>query len=991
MRHRQDKILDILNLKNLFCFVAVFACLMGIVKLWPMMPAEAEDEKVVRVGYFVEEGFQMGDRDGAVKSGYGYDYLQRLKLYGNWKYEYVYGPYGELYEKLVKGEIDLLGGLAYRPERTAVISYPKEPMGSSQYVFFKRINDDSVTADPESLNGKRIGVLTGAQVKVVNNYLEKHNLQATVSTYDDLKERDEAIRQGSIDVMLAEGYNNFTNLGVEMCLEAGATDFYLAVNKARPDILEDLNEAQHRLYQENPNYIADLSRKWFKRTKYTSALSKAERHWLDEHDVIRIGYLDDYLPYSSTAPDGSVDGVIKDIVPEIFNVLGISKINIEYKGYPDGETLTKALQDREVDAIFPAISNYWITEEFDMVPSDPVINSYFNILYLGEYPNMATAKIAVVNRLGVMDDFRAVHYPNNPVSFYGNDEEAVEALLKGEVDVVIVSGFRTEYVLHGKTGYSIIHSAQLPDDASIGFAGMNANAIGMSILNHGITLMDKDFVLTSSYTYIPHRKMTSGEFLKQNIWIPIGALAVIFILVLFFIGRENRKNREHLLESESQIQEITTLNSILQDRQLRLEELTAAQDVQLEKTKVLNEELQQQHIKLEEAREAADVANQAKTTFLFNMSHDIRTPLNAIIGFTELEERDPDNVEVNREYRKKVKLASYQLLDILNNVLEMARIENKKVVIEQELTDSEELFNGCVAVFEGEMKKKNLSLTVSCDIQHRYLYLDKTHLSEIIMNIVSNAVKYTPAGGAIQINYRELPGDTEEQCVIEVSVKDTGIGMSQEFVAEIFEQFSRARNTSQSGIQGTGLGMAIVKNLIEMMKGHIEVHSAVGQGTEIIFRIPHRIGAKPSDTKSESYTEETADFSGKRILLAEDNDLNAEIATAILENNGFNVERACDGIECFNMVSTAEAGYYDLILMDIQMPNLNGYEATKKIRKLTDPAKANILIVAMTANAFKEDQQMAMEAGMNDHLAKPIDVKKMLETLERLFKVMEEA
>ncbi|WP_233127456.1 transporter substrate-binding domain-containing protein [Anaerovibrio sp. JC8] len=985
MRHCQGTIFKQLNVRNLFCIIAIFAFLLGSFKIWPMMSAEANQEKVVRVGYFEEEGFQEGAYEGVVKSGYGYDYLQRLKLYSNWKYEYVYGPFGELYDKLLKGEVDLLGGLALTPERMAIVSYPKDPMGASQYLFFKRSSNVHVTSEPESLNGKRIGSLTGAQIKVVQKYLDSHHIQATIVEYDDIKARDDALKSGYIDVMIAEGYNFFRNMGIEVCLEAGTSDFYLVVSKHRPDILADLNKAQHRLNLENPHFVTDLSGKWFKKTAFTTTLSAAEREWLATHNTFRVGYFNNYLPYCGTDAEGNVTGVIKDLIPEIFKSLGVSDMQIEYKGYNSGEELVKALQDHEVDVVFPSLSNYWITEKYDMIPSDPVINSNFNLIYKGDYPDMRRARIAISRPDGMIDAFRAINYPDNQVRYYNSNEEAMNAVLAGEVDVTIVAGMRTEHLLNSKSSYSVLHSAQLVSDVAIGFACLNAEADTMSVFNHGINLMDKDFALTRSYEYMPRHEMTPGEFLKQNIWIPIGALILLFSLIVFFISRENRRNREHLAESEQQIQEISTLNEILKDRQMRLEELTAAQDIQLEKTKILNETLQHQHIKLEEAREAADVANQAKTTFLFNMSHDIRTPLNAIIGFTELEERDPDNVELNKDYRKKVKLASYQLLDILNNVLEMARIENKKLVIDEELSDSTELFSSCTAVFEGEMKKKNLSFMFTRDVQHRYLYLDKTHLSEVIMNIISNAVKYTPEGGNITVNVKELPGETDDKCFLEIRVKDNGIGMTEEFVAEIFEQFSRARTSSQSGIQGTGLGMAIVKNIVDMMNGVIEINSKVGKGTEVILRMPFRIGQEPAEVGNDTQEEEM-DFSGNRILLAEDNDLNAEIATVILEDSGFIVDRAQDGVECFNMLTKAEPGYYDLILMDIQMPNLNGYDATRKIRDLDDPVKANIKIVAMTANAFKEDQQKAQEVGMNGHLAKPIDVKKLFETLREMLK-----
>ena len=421
----------------------------------------------------------------------------------------------------------------------------------------------------------------------------------------------------------------------------------------------------------------------------------------------------------------------------------------------------------------------------------------------------------------------------------------------------------------------------------------------------------------------------------------------------------------------------------VEEENRKLEESLTRQKLQLQKIRELNKLLKEQQEHLAKAKEKAETANQAKTTFLFNMSHDIRTPLNAIIGFTELEERHPEAVEVNREYRKKVKLASRQLLDILNNVLEMARIESKQIIIEEELNNTREFFDAWTSVFEGEMKKKNLTFETSYEIEHPYLYFDRTHVMELLMNILSNSVKYTANNGKIFAGVRNLPGGKEGECIVETTVRDNGIGMSKAFQAQIFEQFSRERNSSQSGIQGTGLGMAIVKRIVEMMNGTITIKSKLGEGTETIICLPHHIGQEPA---GQDVTENPAtefDFSGKRILLVEDNDLNAEIAEELLVAGGFKVERACDGVECVNMVNKARAGYYDLILMDIQMPNMNGYKATQKIRRLDDPGKAKIMILAMTANAFKEDQQDAINAGMDGHIAKPIDIHKMFQMIKK--------
>ena len=996
MRYIFDQCLKVFNLKSMFCLLATLACLLGSSEFMAEMAVEANDEKIVRVGYYEEAGFQMGADDNRVKSGYSYDYLQRLKMLNSWKYEYVYGTYGELYEKLVKGEIDLLPGLAHTPDRENIINYPNQPMGSIQYLFFKRSTTDYISSEPSSFNGRRIGALTGAQYKVAEKFLSDHNIQAQLVQYSDIKERDDALKKGDIDIMIAEGYNSFQNMGFENCQEAGTSEYYLAVNKARPDILAELDQAQYRLYHENPYFISELTKKWFNRTSFTTTLSKVERKWLAEHDTFTVGYLDSYLPYSATDSDGNVIGVVKDIVPEIFKSLNFTKIKIIYKGYENITQLNEALHNREVDVIFPVVSNYWITEIHDVLPSVPAVSSYFNVLYAGEYPDLSKARIAVSKRNGIMDDYRVVYYPNSEFVYYNNAYDCLDAVLQGKADAVFVSDLRTEYLLRSKEMYKDLNTAQLLNDGALGFAGLRENIEGMQVLDHGLSLIDKDFALSRAYNYMPKNEITTIDFFRKHLWIPVGGLSLIFLLILFFVVRESRKKGEFLRTTEAQRQqladqveeisllneELSAMNQELQSREALLEELSEEKDMQLARTRILNQELQNQHLELKEARAAADKANDAKTAFLFNMSHDIRTPLNAIIGFTELEDRMSDNVAKHKEYRKKIKMASHQLLDILNNVLEMSRIESKKIVIEEELTDAVELFNSCLAIFEGEMRNKHLELSSSCEIADHFLYIDRTHVSEVMMNIISNSVKYTPDGGSIFVGVKELPGEKVGECTIEFTVRDTGIGMSQEFVDKIFEQFSRARTTSQSGIQGTGLGMAIVKSMIDIMGGTIKVNSKLGEGTEMVFKLPHRIGKAPAEADDGQIQGDIWDFSGRRILMAEDNEFNAEIATTLLEDSGFAVDRVRDGLECIDMLTKHDADYYDIILMDVQMPNLNGYDTTQRIRKMADSAKANIPIVAMTANAFKEDQQKAFDMGMNGHLAKPIDISKVFGTLK---------
>ena len=386
--------------------------------------------------------------------------------------------------------------------------------------------------------------------------------------------------------------------------------------------------------------------------------------------------------------------------------------------------------------------------------------------------------------------------------------------------------------------------------------------------------------------------------------------------------------------------------------------------------------------------EIANAASAAKSAFLFNMSHDIRTPMNAIIGFTELLEKHLDDKELAKSYIKKIQTANDFLLSLINNVLEMARIESGKTTLDETYWDAYAFNDTLYSLFDSQMKEKGITFTRTNRVQHPDVICDETKLREIFLNILSNALKYTPSGGKVTMNLTEIPSDMQGYAMYQTVIEDTGIGMSEEFLPHLFEEFTRERSSTESKLNGTGLGMPIVKKLVDLMQGTIEVESKVGKGTKITVTLPHRI-AQDGDTqrvieKGKGYDETC--FQGKRILLAEDNALNAEIAITILEEAGFEVEHAEDGIICVDMMEKADAGYYDLILMDIQMPNMDGYKATKTIRKFSDPIKAGITIVAMTANAFEEDKKNAYEAGMNWHIAKPIKVDALMSALTEILK-----
>lgn len=394
----------------------------------------------------------------------------------------------------------------------------------------------------------------------------------------------------------------------------------------------------------------------------------------------------------------------------------------------------------------------------------------------------------------------------------------------------------------------------------------------------------------------------------------------------------------------------------------------------------------EQKRQLEQAAEAACAANRAKSTFLFNMSHDIRTPMNAIIGYSELAARHLNEPEKLEKYMKNIQGCGKSLLSLLDNVLDLARIENSKTVIENGISNVEEDFSTCVMMFGHDAAQKGLQLTKAATILHPYVYVDAPHLSEVLINILSNAVKYTGAGGQIRCELRQTPANENGRCDMTITVSDTGIGMSEEYQKHIFEPFSREHNSTISRVEGSGLGMGIVKKLVDLMGGTVSVSSSLGKGSCFTVTIPCRVAsleeARPKSTDA-AMEEQKKKLKGKRILLAEDNNLNAEIATELLKDEGFVVERANDGVVCVEMLEKAPEHYYDLVLMDIQMPVMDGYDATVRIRRMQSPAKARVPIIAMTANAFSEDKNRALAVGMNDHVAKPIDMNVLLPVMIR--------
>ena len=739
----------------------------------------------------------------------------------------------------------------------------------------------------------------------------------------------------------------WTELGISTITHVGSSDIYYAINKDRADIKEELDNAMRALEDADPFYTADLYKRYFS-MDYTPILTGEEKAWLKKHGAIRMGFLTGDSGVSVYDPStGELTGTITDYIRFAKDCLGNQELEFQMVGYDSQKAELDALKSGEIDMVFHFDQSPNLAEEYRVACTNTTWTSNMMAVTNKEHFNETQAnRVAVPQNKISLTRYLAVYYPQWEIVDCAAPEDAAKLVESGQADCFVM-GTGSEGTYNKKYDF---YSVPLPSPAKSCFAVNSGNGILLSILNKTIKAMPANMLTASLAMYkSAARKVTLGEFIRDNF---VKVLLVSSIFVAAFL--------------------LTILKLLQKARKAEAAARKAANDTQ------------ELNAKLQIAAENAESANRAKSTFLFNMSHDIRTPMNAIIGYADLASRHSDDPAKLKKYMENIQVCGQNLLMLLNNVLDLARIENDKTEMEYSVSDVEKDFRNCIAMFRNQADSKGQTLTVTTQLPYPYIYADIPHLTEVCTNLVSNAVKYTGNGGTIRCGVTQKPGEKEGWCDTVVTVADNGIGMSQEFQKHIFEPFERERTSTVSKVEGSGIGMGIVKKLVGLMGGTVEVESKIGVGSTFTVTIPCRIASEEeAQAKRAADPADRESLCGTRILLTEDNDLNAEIATELLQEEGCTVDRAKDGVECVDMLEKAANGTYQLILMDVQMPVMNGYDATKKIRRMDDPQKANIPIVAMTANAFSEDKQVALDAGMNDHIAKPINMSVLVPTLRK--------
>ena len=1046
--------------------------------------AETASAKVVRVGSF-EDTFNYVNEKGARK-GYGYELLETLSGYTGWQFEYVTCDWSDCFEKLKNGEIDIIGGISYTEDRTQEMLFSDEPMGVEKYYLYADLARADISAsDFKTLNGKKIGVLMGTEPEVMlAEWEEKYGLKTehvNISNNEDVKQK---LANHEIDCFVSLEESFWAERGISTITRVGESGIYYAINKNRPDIKEELDDAMRALDEAVPFYTADLYKRYFS-MDYTPILTGEEKAWLRKHSAIRMGFLASDSGVSTFDPaTGEFTGVITDYIQFAADCLGNQELEFQLVGYDSKEAELDALKSGEIDMIFHCDQNPNLAEEYHFACTNTTWTSNLMAVTNKQHFNENNVnRIAVPQNKLSLKKYLAFYYPQWEIVDCDTQEDAARLVKDGQADC-FVTGISSENKYSKKYSF---YSVPLVNPVRSCFAVNSGNRSLLSILNKTIKAMPVNMLAGALAMYKSSaRKVTLSDFIKDNFFkvMLISSIAVaVVLLTILMLLQKARKAEAAARKAASDTQELNA--------------------------------------KLQVAVEKAESANRAKSTFLSNMSHDIRTPMNAIIGFTTLALSNIDDTDRVKDYLGKTLASSNHLLSLINDVLDMSRIESGKIHLEEVEVNLSDVLHDLKTIVSGQIYAKQLELYMDAmDVTDEDVYCDKTRLNQILLNLLSNAIKFTPAGGTVSVRARQLAGKVRGCGQYEFRIKDNGIGMSQEFAQKIFEPFERERTSTVSRIQGTGLGMAITKNIVDMMGGTIEVQTAQGKGTEFTVCVPMRaqteqrpvekiteleglkalvvdddfntcdsvtkmlvkvgmraewtlsgkeavlrarqsiemsdvyhayiidwhlpdmngievtrqirslhddtpiiiltaydwsdieveakaagvtafcakpmfmsdlretlmsaLGQKPADAVQRLLPEKNADFKGKHILLVEDNELNREIAQEILREYGFLVDSAENGAVAVEKVSTAAPGSYDLVLMDVQMPIMDGYTATRKIRALDDPARAKLPILAMTANAFDEDRRNALESGMNGFLSKPIVIDDLVQELHKI-------
>jgi signal transduction histidine kinase/DNA-binding response OmpR family regulator len=1053
-----------------------------------------EGRKVVRVPCQAFSRVMVVDESGQPVSGYAYDYIQTIATYAGWDVEYVPTvSFSGCLEKIKSGEADLFYEVSYTEERAKEMLFPDEPMGFEYYYLYVSGDNTDITSDDyASLQGKKAGVTIGTmQIELLKEWCEKKGVDLEFVYYKDLPVKEADLDAGKID--LDYEVSMMARVDFSAVEKVGSSSYFLAVNKDRPDLVQDINVAMDKILNNDLYYFTRLQERYFSDMVHSRNLTAEEKEWVEGHDRLRVGYFDHYLPFSTRNENGEPVGSAIETVQEIVKRLELDdRLEVQFVCFDDQVKAYQAVERGDIDVMCPAYVSRSVKHDYRIIGGKGFATLASDLAFLEEYGEGKGKRIGV-NRHNLMQYYYSKDsYPHSEIVFYDDIQGALEGLLEGTSDGTFLNGARTAVLLRpGK--YHDIRAVRAKDAFELCMAFAEDNVGLLMLMNRGLSTLDPDFVSKSSYAYAGWTTPQSlSDFFQEHI-LSVVALAAVLAALVAALGAFRIRNHE-----------LKRINRTLEENYDTIE--------------LQREQLQTKQDELENALELAQSANRAKTTFLSNMSHDIRTPMNAIIGFTGLAANHIDDPEHVREYLKTIGESSEHLLSLINDILDMSRIESGKMTINEKVESLADILHALRDIVQADIQARQHHFFIDTfGIHHELVHCDRLRLNQVLFNLVSNAIKYTPPGGTISLRIVEKATAAAGRAHFEFRCKDNGIGMDGDFAKTVFDPFTRARNSTVSGIQGSGLGMAIAKNIVEMMGGTISVASKKGEGTEFTVSLDFRIAdhqapdpaipelkglrslvvdddvnacqsvadmlreagmrsewcasgkeavirteeslrhgdrfkvyivdwrmpdmdgletvrrirrvvgedaaiiiltaydwvdieaeareagvtgflSKPlfpsdlhnvllqscgraSPVRLRQKKESAPSLKDKKILLVDDSALNLKIAVLLLREQGAAVDTASNGKVAVDMVREKGSDHYDFVVMDVQMPVMDGYEATAAIRKL--PGGDKLKIVAFSANAFEEDKEKSLRAGMNGHLSKPLKIKEFLYELQR--------
>lgn len=892
----------------------------------PDIDVHADSGRTLKVAFPHAKGISETDRNG-IHSGSLYDWLIEISKYTGWEYEFVTGDIEDLLPGMLAGDYDLMGGMFYRDEIAGELIYPDYIMGSNYSVLlYKESNADIKSFDLNTLNGKTIGVFGKASDKInrLMNFLDFNSLECGIRYYDDEESYRRCLDDGEVDIMLSSDIEIPDDCDVAARFKA--EPYYIVAAADEPNIAAELNQAMTSVYSADPSFADELYDKYFTGSHVNSiSFTDEDRAFVEQADPVRVAVVGDLYPVYYER-NGSYRGIVKGVFDLIEDRTGLT---FEYEMADSYQTALDMVLSGEADVMGGFMDDEYYANDMGLA----ITKSYATLDAVvlrnksSEYPSDGLV-LALPQGRDMPRGIKAAR-----IEYYPSYELCLDALNRGKVDLTCLPASYAEglYIDHYYANVTPVAVDHIESSFSIAFARPVDSEL-YSVINKAINSFDSEeveTVLSKNVVSLANRQISIQSVLYDY---PMATLAVGLIVLLLIVGVI-----------------LLTARSKIRNRMLAL--------------------------KLEKAEETG----RAKSDFLSRMSHEIRTPMNAIIGLSTIASQSGEATPAIKTSLEKINTSAQFLLALVNDILDMSKIDNNKMQLECAPFAVRALADQMQSMVGIQAEEKGLTLITECDVEDGCVVGDHIRLQQVLANLLSNAFKFTDPGGTVTLSFKEVARDNVT-ARIRFGVRDTGIGIAPEDVERVFESFEQAAE-NRTNVQGTGLGLAISSNLVRMMGGTLKVRSTVGRGSEFYFSIDLPISEECATCAEDDDDRSGVSLEGSRLLLAEDNDLNAEIAIALLEMEGVGVERAANGQEAVDLFAASEPSGFDFVLMDVKMPVMDGLAAARAIRALDRPDARTVPIIAITANTFQEDRDSAKDAGMDGFVPKPFDAEQLYDVL----------